>query len=294
MEKRNVLVLALTAGLLLSACGVRKGYVAGAQCNADLTGCSTLASAVPTPTPALGPRVTTVPKVMAATAAARDITFNLGTELAGASLPGVTFTVAVSAITPAGASTASYIFDNPRISTNGVGATPVRVRDIRIIINGTLISSAIAYATVDRSIAVGQVNRNLTDGAMTVTPALAPATDMLAISFSSVTAAPGYNPPTLTQLRAATGVFGARCVSCHNATVVSGNLNLLANAGGTSMFSAVRVLGFDPDNSKVINRMSRGNADAGVMPTGGWASVAEQAAAVDAVRQWILDGAPIN
>jgi hypothetical protein len=107
--------------------------------------------------------------------------------------------------------------------------------------------------------------------------------------------------PTLASIQA--NVFTPSCAKsgCHNASSIQAGLNLeagsswvnLVNIRSTQNSSLVRVIPFDPDGSFLVQKLeATAPIIGGRMPADGPPFL--QQATVDMIRQWIMDGAPMN
>ncbi len=222
--------------------------------------------------PPTGPRIETNTQVMAATATARVLNFDIP-GFTGAQLR---ISVATQTL-PSGET--NYAFTVPTLQA---GAQALRLRDIRFLINGTLVSSTTTFASIDRHVPATQ-SRVLATSQAVVQRSIV-SSDTLALSLAEVVAV-DFAPPTYTQLTAAAGpnnILRASCFACHGATPIGNTLNL---ADRNALINTARVIPFFPDQSLVHQRMVSVGAP---MPAVG----ALPPAQVKLVRDWILDGAP--
>jgi hypothetical protein len=223
-------------------------------------------------------------KAINATATNRNVDWSLTTDLLEpATAPGyhTGATLRITArIATLSTGETSYYFSNPTLIAGTTSA--LSIRDIQITINGVDIVNSTTYRLVNRMVPVSGT-RVLSNGTLVVQMPTA-ATDTVGFkikNLSSVT----FAPPTLTQLRAANGVFGQNCTACHNATTANGGLNL---ADYQTMLSTLNIVPFTPDASGIWLRMNDAAnpmpRNIGLLP----------AATTQPVRDWIMDGAPNN
>lgn len=222
-------------------------------------------------------------KAINATATNRTVDWSLTTDLTSpATAPGyhtgATLRMTVRIATLVTGET-SYYFSSPTLIAGGTSA--LSIKDIQLTVNGTDIVDGTTFRLINRLVPTSGT-RVLSNGVLVVQMPTA-ATDTVGFKIKNLSSTT-FAPPTLTQLRAATGVFGQNCASCHNATTANGGLNF---ANYATMLSTLNIVPFTPDASGIWLRMNNPNSP---MPQGGLLP----ANAIVPVRDWILDGAPNN
>jgi hypothetical protein len=198
-----------------------------------------------------------------------------------------------------------YQFRNPTVTVKagGDGTVPTyRIQGIEMNLNGLPLVTMTAYSLLDVTVN-STTGANLAPGmaiALAVPDSLSvAATDSFALHFDNILNANGQ-PVTdtgdgsgdgtgggtttvpsrvsfndLLSSNPVTGVFSRSCVSCHSATVRSGNLDLTSYAAANAASSLIK---------------SRMNNQSNPMPPGGLASFQDRSV-VDA---WIASGTPQN
>lgn len=156
--------------------------------------------ATPTPTPVPGDAATLAAKainapvdnsVPPALPVGRVITWALDTEVTGrAGFGAATFEITVYQKTPVGAKP-TYYFSKPVLKT---AASAIQLRDIRIMINGTMIGTGTTFSTVDRVIPAANTTTILTpqnpNATMIIERDAIAATDTVQITFADLKVAP--------------------------------------------------------------------------------------------------------
>ncbi len=228
----------------------------------------------------LGNRRTTKEKPIGATTDYTLKTFDLATEIISPQsfLSGVKIEVAVKRDSAVSNET-SYLFRNPKLYAGGQA---LEIKDLRLIINGTLYTGGTTWENVSRKVPV-QDNRLLSSGVLIYQGVLS-ATDTFALSIKSIEPT-SFNPPTYTQLISANGILGKNCISCHTANNARGSLNM---NNYDEMINHFVIIPFDINSSLLVERIENSSNP---MPPNGSLLSSDQ---IQSLKDWILDGAPKN
>lgn len=220
------------------------------------------------------------------------LTWNTGTEFMNAAdaLANAQITLTVRAVAPAGGVTA-YQFENPRLVNNSGRAAVIK--GLAIYVNDTLVDGE-TFMYVDRYVP-GVANNNtrrLAPGAAYFASTLGTAINVKIAVGVLAAADIDFNPPTYQTLTAAGGIFANSCVGCHSVAPVPGGVTITANSynllvGRTGASDQVLVSPYTLLNNHLYGRMNTAGAP---MPPAGLLPQADR----DRIRDWILDGAPLN
>lgn len=217
------------------------------------------------------------------------LTYNLGTEMMNAAdaFAGGSLVISVRAVTIAGNVT-GYQFENLRL----INASPTSafINSLNLYVNDQLVDGE-SYLYVERYVpnVANNNSRRLIPGAVFLASPIGTAINVK-FAIGQIKAADiDFRPTTYTALTAAGGIFQASCVGCHGA---SGGFSLAANnfanvVGRKGVSNLTLAAPFNLGDSLIYQRMSSAGAP---MPTGGLLPKEQ----VDRVRDWILDGAPLN
>ena len=249
----------------------------------------------PAPNPGLDPTVQTIEKTIPANqTAALNVNWNLTNELLGGrSLDGAQFQITVQVVNPG-----RYNISLP--SARGTTASALSIRNLRVYLNGSLISVSNGGGTWTSLNALASRVRlhPLSQGTgIMILTADTTRSNTIGIGFGAIEPSalyPDFNPTTFTRLTstntaipAAERVFRTKCMSCHTGAGGAGGVGLDPASLGLLKLNG-DVISYLPSSSSVYSLMSLPNGTPGIMPPGGRATDEE----IRWVRDWILDGAP--
>ncbi|MGE3387327.1 MAG: hypothetical protein AB7K41_11415 [Bdellovibrionales bacterium] len=228
-----------------------------------------------------------------------NLTWNTGTEFVDAanSYAGGQLVVTVRGVTIAGGPPA-YQIENLRFIN--AGASSAYINGVAVYVNGVKIAGD-TYLYVDRYIpnVANNNSRRLAPGAnFFPRPVDSPITEPLRIQLAvGVLGASEINfvPTTYTALTNGAGFFATNCVSCHSPDnpTPPGGYNLGPNnynnvVGRTANSDKTLVTPFTLSDNFIYQRIN--DPGSPMPPTG----LIEPATSRDVIRDWILDGAPLN
>ena len=263
-----------------------------AGCQGQNRGSGNLSSSSSSNTTSSLPSATyfTTPQVMNASTTISTLTWNLGTQIQGASpLPGGgSMSITVQEVTSSSGEL-DYQFGTPTVT--GGAQTAILVQNVGFMINGVNLPLATVLIGVNRMIPAG-ASRVLSTTTQIVPVTAFSASDTLQLTFGNL-APTVFNPPTYTQLKSATGVFGANCTSCHSGATPPAGLDLTnyADVVDKSYSGYYPAVAFDPTDSLLIMVLN-GTNGMPLMPKGAVQPL--PAATIQSVSDWINDGALNN
>jgi hypothetical protein len=215
------------------------------------------------------------------------LTWDLGAQLPSASgipLPGTvgaSFSISVRTVT-LGNGAMAYVFNDPGATAGST--TALEFRGVNIIINEEPVAQTI-YTNIDRFVPAAN-SRTFSPTAQLVNVTPAPG-DVVSIAFGAIAPAT-FNPPTYQGLLASTGAFGAHCVACHSGATPAAGMDI---TNWAFLIANAEAIPYDPANSFISQRILN-SIGLGIMPrvTNGLQNPAD----IQAIQDWIRDGAPNN
>lgn len=235
----------------------------------------------PAPTPGGGgnlpkPKLFTGDKVIPANTDTLELTYNLATELQGSSIAGSSFKITATQFLTNSGDT-GYDISLPKLTG---GNAAVYIKNIGIRIDGQL--QLASFQNVDRWVAQN-IERTLQTGSVRIVIDNTKNVS-LSIGFEELRedALMNHTPTRYSQLTQNGGVFARRCASCHSANNPSDNISLVST-GYTVLSLQGLFKPYDLVGSQIWDSVNTGR-----MPTNGPLNNAD----LEAVRGWILDGAP--